>query len=143
MLASAGFTDPKKLSLDFTPCERSAMVAIVLSSLSVMAMFWDRTLGVIQVTPRRKVRTQWYYPWAQLGAVVVLASQIATLLDMSSSSDFKYVITALVHAAYLTAFITGKTVHGNPEITLKHSGAPLKTSDEIPNGDRGKVRTLK
>ncbi|KAG0049803.1 hypothetical protein BGZ83_005391 [Gryganskiella cystojenkinii] len=142
---SNAFTQAKKLSVDLTLSERPAMTVITLLSLSIMAIFWDRTLGSIQVNPLRKTKTQWYYSWTRFWAAPLLALQMATLLNLTAASDYMYIeAVTLAHVAYLVAFIFGKVVRESPAINLRQPRAALKTtgesvSDEILKGDQVKT----
>jgi hypothetical protein len=132
VFTSAGFLDFRKLSAEMTDEERSAVIIATLSAASLVGLFWDRTFGAIQVAPQRRVRIQWYYRWVRWGAAVLLALQLTTLLGTSSVlfSMQTRCIAVLLHATYLLAFIKGKTLHESPEVNLKHSSVPLRTTSQ-------------
>lgn len=145
VLSLSGFMDFRKASLDMTENEKSAMVIATLLTTSVAGLFWDRTLGAMQVSPRRRVRIQRFYQWIRLGAAVLLSLQLAILVGALSPSYFLQAqgSTMLLHALYILAFIQGKTVHESPEVNIRYSGSPRTigqpTMDSVGSGDRSKV----
>lgn len=131
--------------MDMTENEKSVMIIATLLTTSLAGLFWDRTMGAMQVAPRRRIRIQWFYQWSRLGAALLLSLQLAILAGVLSTG---YLLQAhgfaiLLHALYILAFFQGKTVHESPEVNIRYSGSPRTigqpSMDQGISGDRSKV----
>ncbi|GJJ71086.1 hypothetical protein EMPS_03436 [Entomortierella parvispora] len=137
LLSWPGFMDLRKLSVNMTDHEKSVMLIAVLLTTSLAGLFWDRTLGAIQVSPRRNVRIQWFYSWSRLGAALLLSLQLAVLAGLLSTGYNLQALgfTLLLHALCILAFIQGKTIHESPEVDIRYSGSPRTTSHQSMEQD--------